>query len=79
VFELTTLLIPGYNGQRRGIGPDERYGSRRAGTERAAALHRFHPDYKMTDIPATPAGKLTRRGRSRSPPVCWHVYTGSVA
>ena len=75
--EITTLLIPGHN--------DSTTSSRGFGLVAATLrpdvpLHfsAFHPDYRMTDVPATPHATLRRardialRAGSR------HVYVGNV-
>jgi pyruvate formate lyase activating enzyme len=38
----------------------------------------FHPDYKMTNIPATPAAKLTEARQIAHSAGLLHVYTGNV-
>jgi pyruvate formate lyase activating enzyme len=38
----------------------------------------FHPDWKMTDIPATPAATLTRARRIGQAHGLHYVYTGNV-
>ncbi len=38
----------------------------------------FHPDWKMTDIPATPAATLTRARRIAQRRGLHYVYTGNV-
>ena len=38
----------------------------------------FHPDYKMTDIPHTPASTLTRARRIARAEGLHYVYTGNV-
>ena len=38
----------------------------------------FHPDWKMTDVPATPAATLTRARRIALGHGLYYVYTGNV-
>jgi pyruvate formate lyase activating enzyme len=76
--EITTLLIPGRNdsdGELRAmckwirdhLGPD-------------VPLHftAFHPDWKMTDVQATPAATLTRAREIGQLAGLKYVYTGNV-
>src|SRR5687767_14533573 len=77
-FEITTLLIPTKNDSdaenramakwiRRELGPD-------------VPLHftAFHPDFKMTDLPPTPAATLARMRRIAIDEGLHYVYTGNV-
>ncbi len=77
-FEITTLLIPGWNDSdaelrnmcqwiRKELGPD-------------VPLHftAFHPDWKMNDVPATPPATLTRARRIGMEEGLHYVYTGNV-
>ena len=60
-FEITTLLIPGKNDSRRRRSRRCRSGSsRELGADVPLHFTAFHPDYKMTDLPRTPAATLTR-------------------
>ena len=78
-LEITTLLIPGQNDSDRG--------DRARMTEWIARelvpdvpLHfsAFHPDYKMTDIPRTPAQTLSRARAIALRAGLHYVYTGNV-
>lgn len=76
--ELTTLLIPGYNDSAHEIGQLSEWIARELGSDVPLHFTAFHPDYKMTSIPATPSSKLTEaRGIAHSAGLV-HVYTGNV-
>ncbi|MCK9201908.1 MAG: AmmeMemoRadiSam system radical SAM enzyme [Gallionella sp.] len=77
-FELTTLLIPGYNDSAQEIGRMSEWIAKELGTDVPLHFTAFHPDYKMTDIPATPAGKLTEARQIAHSAGLLHVYTGNV-
>ncbi|OGS73272.1 MAG: AmmeMemoRadiSam system radical SAM enzyme [Gallionellales bacterium GWA2_60_142] len=77
-FELTTLLIPGYNDSAQEIGRMSEWIAKELGTDVPLHFTAFHPDYKMTDIPATPAGKLTEARQIAHSAGLQHVYTGNV-
>jgi pyruvate formate lyase activating enzyme len=77
-LEVTTLLIPGHNDGdeelvrmtawfRENLGPD-------------VPLHftAFHPDFKMTDVPATPPETLRRARAIALAAGLRYVYTGNV-
>jgi pyruvate formate lyase activating enzyme len=52
--------------------------ARELGTEVPLHFTAFHPDYKMTGIPATPAATLTEARRIAQAAGLLHVYTGNV-
>ncbi len=76
--ELTTLLIPGYNDSAHEIGKMSEWIAKELGTEVPLHFTAFHPDYKMTGIPATPAATLTEARRIAQAAGLLHVYTGNV-
>ena len=76
--EITTLLIPGKNDSDAEIRAECEWIARELGAEVPLHFTAFHPDYKMGDIPATPASTLAR---SRDIAICeglQYVYTGNV-
>ncbi len=76
--ELTTLLIPGYNDSDHEIGKMSEWIARELGGDVPLHFTAFHPDYKMTSVPATSADILTRaRGIAQSAGLRY-VYTGNV-
>jgi pyruvate formate lyase activating enzyme len=76
--ELTTLLIPGYNDSAQEIGKMCEWIAKELGQDVPLHFTAFHPDYKMKDIPATPASKLTESRRIGQEAGLHHVYTGNV-
>jgi pyruvate formate lyase activating enzyme len=77
-LEITTLLIPGHNDSDTEVAAMCRWLVRELGPDVPLHFTAFHPDYRMTDLPATPPATLTR---ARSIARCEglrHVYTGNV-
>jgi len=77
-FEITTLLIPGRNDSDEEIDAECRWIAKELGPEVPLHFSAFHPDYKMTDIPPTPAATLTRARRIALGHGLRYVYTGNV-
>ena len=63
-----TLLIPGRNDSDEELEAMTRWVVDELGPDVPMHFSAFHPDYKMLDVVATPAGTLTR-ARSSSFPV----------
>ncbi|HLU68834.1 MAG TPA: AmmeMemoRadiSam system radical SAM enzyme [Kofleriaceae bacterium] len=77
-FEVTTLLIPGHNDSPEEIDRQCDWFVRTLGPEVPLHFTAFHPDFKMTDVPHTPAATLVRaREQARAHGIA-HVYTGNV-
>ncbi len=77
-IELTTLLIPGAND-----GPDEltdlaRWVRDELGADTPLHFTAFHPDFRLTDRPATPPATLSRARAIALDIGLRHVYTGNV-
>jgi pyruvate formate lyase activating enzyme len=77
-FEITTLLIPGKNDSVEEIDAMTRWIARELGPDVPLHFTAFHPDYKMDDIPATPAATLTRSRDIALRNGLRYVYTGNV-
>ena len=77
-FELTTLLIPGRNDSPAEIEAMSKWIVRELGPDVPLHLTAFHPDYKMTDLAATPAATLKRSREIALGEGIGHVYTGNV-
>ncbi len=77
-FEITTLLIPGKNDGAEEIEAMSRWIARELGPDVPLHFTAFHPDYKMRDIPATPAATLTRAREIAMANGLHYVYTGNV-
>src|SRR5205085_8696399 len=77
-FEITTLLIPGKNDSDDEIRAECQWIMKELGPDVPVHFTAFHPDYKMDDIPATPAATLTRARRIAIEEGLHYVYTGNV-
>jgi pyruvate formate lyase activating enzyme len=77
-FELTTLLIPGRNDSPAEIEAMSRWIVRELGPDVPLHFTAFHPDYKMTDLAATPPATLRRSREIALGEGIRHVYTGNV-
>jgi pyruvate formate lyase activating enzyme len=77
-FEITTLLIPGRNDSDEEILAESQWIARELGTDVPLHFSAFHPDYKMLDVPHTPAATLTRARRIALGEGLKYVYTGNV-
>ena len=77
-FEITTLLIPGKNDSDAELEAECAWIAQELGPDVPLHFSAFHPDWKMTDIPATPATTLTRARRIALRHGLHYVYTGNV-
>jgi len=77
-LEITTLLIPGRNDGDAEIEALSGWVARELGPDVPVHFTAFHPDYKMTDVPRTPAATLTRARRIATASGLRYVYTGNV-
>ena len=77
-LELTTLLIPGMNDSDGELDRMTRWVVDRLGPDVPLHFSAFHPDYKMTDVPATPPATLARARRIAMANGVRHAYTGNV-
>jgi pyruvate formate lyase activating enzyme len=76
--EITTLLIPGKNDSSEEIEAMCAWIERELGRDVPLHFTAFHPDYKMTDLPRTPAATLTRARAIAQRAGLRYVYTGNV-
>ncbi|MCA9603896.1 MAG: AmmeMemoRadiSam system radical SAM enzyme, partial [Myxococcales bacterium] len=76
--EITTLLIPGHNDSDEEITRLSEWVGRELGDDIPIHFSAFHPDYRMRDVPATPATTLTRARAIARGAGLKHVYTGNV-
>jgi pyruvate formate lyase activating enzyme len=76
--EITTLLIPGLNDSDGEMRAMCAWITKELGTEVPLHFTAFHPDFRMTDRPATPAATLTRARRIAIEEGLRYVYTGNV-
>ena len=77
-LEVTTLLIPGHNDSDAELHRLTAWFLEKLGPEVPLHFSAFHPDYKMTDVPATPAGTLQRARRIAMDAGLHYVYVGNV-
>jgi pyruvate formate lyase activating enzyme len=77
-FEITTLLIPGHNDSDAEIEAMSQWIMRELGPDVPLHFSAFHPDWKMRDVPPTPASTLTRARSIALQAGLHYVYTGNV-
>ncbi|HYN13849.1 MAG TPA: AmmeMemoRadiSam system radical SAM enzyme [Burkholderiales bacterium] len=76
--EITTLLIPGKNDSDEEIRAECKWIRDHLGPDVPLHFTAFHPDWKMTDVPPTPASTLTRAREIGRLAGLNYVYTGNV-
>jgi pyruvate formate lyase activating enzyme len=77
-FELTTLVIPGYNDGTAELERMTRWVVDRLGPDVPMHFTAFHPDYRMLDVPPTPPDTLARARRIAIANGVRYAYTGNV-
>ena len=77
-LEITTLLIPGKNDSDAELQAMTQWIAQELGPDVPLHFSAFHPDYKMTDISATPAQTLSRARAIAMQAGLHYVYTGNV-
>src|SRR5207253_3341577 len=76
--EITTLLIPGKNDSDAELRAECRWIFRELGPDVPLHFTAFHPDFKMIDLPPTPAATLTRARPIALDEGLYYVYTRNV-
>ena len=76
--EITTLLIPGKNDSNEELSAMCKWIKKELGLDVPLHFSAFHPDYKMSDVPATPAATLIRARKIAIKEGLHYVYTGNV-
>ena len=76
--EITTLLIPGKNDSEAEIEAECKWIMENLGADVPLHFTAFHPDWKMTEVHATPAATLTRAREIALRHGLRYVYTGNV-
>ncbi len=76
--EITTLLIPGKNDSDEELQAECRWIRKHLGQDVPVHFTAFHPDYRMTDVQATPPATLTRAREIGRLAGLNYVYTGNV-
>lgn len=77
-IELTTLLIPGYNDSDAEIKALSEWCVKELGPDVPLHFSAFHPDFKLLDVPPTPAATLRRARHIAMEAGLRYVYTGNV-
>ena len=77
--EITTLLIPGRNDSDSELEAMCAWIRRELGPDIPVHFSAFHPDWKMLDVPPTPAATLTRARAIALRAGLHFAYTGNVA
>jgi len=77
-LELTTLLIPGKNDSDEELDAMTQWVVSNLGPDVPMHFSAFHPDWKMQDVPATPAATLTRARNIAVKNGVRYAYTGNV-
>jgi pyruvate formate lyase activating enzyme len=77
-FELTTLLIPDQNDSAAEIEAMTKWIVRELGRDVPIHFTAFHPDYKLADLPPTPAATLQQARKIALAEGIRYVYTGNV-
>ncbi len=77
-LELTTLLIPGHNDSPEELQAMTRWVADELGVDVPLHFTAFHPDYRMDELPPTPAATLRMARRIARDNGLRHVYTGNV-
>ncbi len=77
-LEITTLLIPGKNDSVDEVRREAEWIAEHLGIDVPLHFTAFHPDWKMRDVPHTPASTLKRARRVALDAGLRHVYTGNV-
>jgi len=77
-LEVTTLLIPGHNDSDAELDRMTSWFAEALGPDVPLHFTAFHPDWKMLDVPATPAETLTRARTIALANGLRYVYTGNV-
>lgn len=77
-LEITTLLIPGKNDSDEELTTMCNWIKNELGTDVPLHFSAFHPDYKMSDTPATPLETLVNARNIALKSGLEYVYTGNV-
>ena len=77
-FEITTLLIPTKNDSDEEVTAMCKWIAAALGTDVPLHFTAFHPDWKLDDLPATPATTLARAREIALREGLQYVYTGNV-
>lgn len=77
-FEITNLLIPGHNDGDDELEAMTQWIVENLGPDVPLHFSAFHPDYKMLDVPRTPASTLSRARQIATKNGIRYAYTGNI-
>jgi pyruvate formate lyase activating enzyme len=77
--ELTYLIIPGKNDRQQEISDFCQWVRDRMGTQTPVHFSRFHPDFKMDDVPPTPRSTMDMAMKEGKGHGLDYVYVGNIA
>jgi pyruvate formate lyase activating enzyme len=77
-IEITTLLIPGYNDSEKVVSGIVQWIKENLGEDTPLHFSRFHPQYKLTDVPATPVKTIEEAVKVAEGLGMNYVYAGNV-
>jgi len=77
-LEIVNLVIPGYNDSEENIKNLALWIKENLGTDVPLHFTRFHPDYKLKNVPATPTQTLQKARKIAMEIGLKYVYTGNV-
>lgn len=77
-FELTTLIIPGLNDSDEELDAMTKWVVKELGADIPMHFTAFHPDFKMSDIPATSKNSLIRAREIAMKNGVHYAYTGNT-
>lgn len=77
-FEITTLVIPTKNDSEEEVARMCDWLANNVGTDVPLHFTAFHPDFRLQDIPGTPASTLVRARKQALAAGLKYVYTGNV-
>lgn len=78
-LEITNLLIPGWNDSEEELHAMTQWVVTELGADVPMHFTAFHPDYKMRDVPPTPAATLHKARRIALENGVRYAYTGNVS
>ncbi|MBI5603346.1 MAG: radical SAM protein, partial [Deltaproteobacteria bacterium] len=76
--EITTLIIPTLNDSKEELRELSRFIADELGRETPWHISRFHPTYRLTDLPVTPVKTLQQAREIGQEQGLRYVYTGNV-
>ena len=77
-LEVTTLVIPGRNDSDAELGAMAGWVAGNLGPETPWHVSRFHPDFRLADVPPTPSATLARAAGIGRDAGLAHVYVGNA-